>query len=241
LTYTRVVPTGLRGEISSLDAPTANERIALTTRLHDLRSSMGATDRATIETLVGSLLAGYPAGRGHRDEPDAVMKMFVQALSGLPAWAISSACSAWNRGEAAGKNASFAPAPSDLRELALAAAGAFSREQLMIGKILNAEVIEERESDEMRAAVAARVKAFAATLGAADRKAPAPIDPVNPVDDYAAWEAREKEKTVKAGYRLSSEALRALTPMMTDTEYSDWLEATKATRATPESKDKFAA
>lgn len=240
MTYTRVVPTGLRGEISSLDAPTANERIALTTRLHDLRSSMGATDRATIETLVGSLLAGYPAGRGHRDEPDAVMKMFVQALSGLPAWAISSACSAWNRGEAAGKNASFAPAPSDLRELALSAAGGFSREQLMIGRILNAEVIEERESDEMRAAVAARVKAFAASLGAADRKEPAPIDPVNPVDDYTAWEAREKEKTVKAGYRLSSEALLALTPMMSRDDLETWRKENDMPPTTPESKDKAA-
>jgi hypothetical protein len=218
LTYTRVVPAGSRGEISSLDAPSSNERTALTTRMHDLRGSMGGADRATIETLVGSLLAGYPSGRGHRDDPDAVLKMFVQALSGLPSWAISSACSAWNRGEVSGKNASFAPAPADLRELALQAAGVFSRELLMISKILTAEVVEERESPELRAEVAKRMRAFAERLGADDRKPVVQADPINPVDDYNAWQARTLDEIrveSKTGrYQLSDNALKAagLTP-----------------------------
>jgi hypothetical protein len=239
LTFSRVVPAGARGEISSLDAPTANERQALAVRQRDLNAAMDPTDRATIETLVGSLLAGYPAGRGHRDDPDAVMKMFVQALSGLPSWAISSACSAWNRGEVQGKNTSFAPAPSDLRDLALSASSAFTREAMMIGKILGAEVVEERESDELRQAVADRVRAFAATLGASDRKASAPV---SHAEDYDAWEARTKAdldaERRKGRLKLSSEALRALSPMMTNAEYDDWLDKTKASRLPPEHKER---
>lgn len=154
-----------------------------------------------IETLVGSLLAGFPVGRGHRDDADAVMKMFIQALSGMPAWAISSACSAWNRGEAAGKNTSFAPAPPDLRELALKAANEFYREQRMITAILDAEVVPEREPEEVRLAVVARVKAFTETFGERPQ-------PVAPAEDFEAWEARTKAELAGARIRLSPEALR---------------------------------
>lgn len=215
MTYTRVVPLGPRGEIAAADAPTANERVAWGARLSDLRASMAAADRNAVEAMVGSLLAGYPAGRGHRDEPTAVMLMFVQALAGLPHWAISSACSSWNRGDVPGKNTSFAPSPSELREVALAASSGFSREMLMIGKILGAEVVEERESDEMRERVAARVRKWVEERKSAAEDArwnkQQEYDPINPKDNYDAWEARKvaelKAEAAAGAFRLSPEAL----------------------------------
>lgn len=216
LTFSRIVPVGGRGEIAEAQAPSAAERQALTTRLGDLRDAMAPAGRAVVETMVGSLLAGFPAGRGHRDEPDAVMKMFVQALSGLPGWTISAACSAWNRGEAGGKNTSFAPAPPDLRDLALKAAHEFHREQHMIGAILSADIIPERESDEVRAAVVARVRAF--TEARTERREPVET----PAESFDAWEARKKAELREAPITLSPEALQALSPMMTDRELEEW-------------------
>jgi hypothetical protein len=211
--FNRIVPVGAGGEIAEAQAPTADERQSLATRLDGLRGAMAPAERPVIQTLVGSLLAGYPVGRGHRDDVDAVMRMFVQSLSGLPAWSISAACSAWNRGEAPGKNTSFAPAPPDLRDLALKGCLEFHREQHMIGSILSAEVIPERESDETREAVVARVRSFTATLGEPDKAAP-----VARAEDFDAWEARTKAELRAAPLKVSSEALRALSPMLTDAE-----------------------
>lgn len=207
------MPVGAGGEIAEAQAPTDGERQFLATRLDGLRAAMISAERPVIQTLVGSLLAGYPVGRGHRDDVDAVMRMFVQSLSGLPGWAISAACSAWNRGEAGGKNTSFAPAPPDLRDLALKACLEFQREQHMIGSILRAEVIPERESDETREAVVARVRSFAATIGEPEKPAP-----VEPAEDFDAWEARTKAGLRAAALTLSTEAIRALSPMLTDAE-----------------------
>lgn len=215
MTFNRVAPLGPRGEIIAADAPTANERIAWGGRLSDLRASMAPADRSTIETMVGSLLAGYPAGRGHRDEPEAVMLMFVQALNGLPSWAISSACSSWNRGDVPGKNTAFAPSPSELREVAISASSPFTREMLMIGKILGADVIEERESDEVRERVAERVRKWveARKIEAEDlrwNKGQKP-EPLDTAERFQAWEQAQIAKTKadsEAGkYRLSPEAL----------------------------------
>lgn len=139
-------------------APTANEMTAMRGRLGDIARSMVPATSDEIETLIGALLAGYPVGRGHRDEVDAVLRAFRQALRDLPVWSISAACSAWNRGEAKGKNTSFAPAPSDLRAVALEQTEEFDRERHKIKAILDAEVVPEQESDEKRAEVAARVK-----------------------------------------------------------------------------------
>lgn len=173
-------------------------------RLAELNGAVEPAPRQAIETMVGSLLAGYPAGRAHRDDADAVLKMFVQALSGLPTWAISSACAAWNRGEAGSKNTSFAPAPSDLREVALGAMREFETEKRKINAILNAEVIQEPEPDEVRSAVAARVRSF--NEGIAPKKEPVAI-----VKDYEAWERRQLEtirkENAEGRYRLSDEAL----------------------------------
>lgn len=225
MTFTRVAPLGPRGEIAAADAPTANERIAWGGRLHDLRASMAAADRKTVEALVGSLLAGYPAGRGHRDDPEAVLLMFVQALNGLPSWAISSACSSWNRGEVHGKNTSFAPSPSELREVAISASSGFTREMLMIGKILGADVVEERESDEVRERVAEKVRKWveARKMEAEDtrwNKGQKP-DPINPVDAYDEWEKRKIEelKSEASGgkYRLSPAALATFNKSHLDT------------------------
>lgn len=208
LTFGRIVRSGGRGEIEARNAPTQNERHALRGRLANLREAAAPASRSVIETLVGSLLAGFPAGRAHRDEPEAVLKMFVQALNGQPAWAISAACSAWNRGEANGKNTSFAPAPPDLLDLALSASRQFTREASMIDAILSAEVVPERESDERRAIVAAKMKTFAESLG----EKPAPI--VDPVEDFEAWEQRTKAAISKESgqgrYRLSAEALQSI-------------------------------
>lgn len=139
-------------------APTTNELTAMRGRLGDIARCMVPAEVVKIRTMVGGLLAGYPNGRAHRDDPDAVLKMFVQALRDLPEWAVGAACSAWNRGEAKGHNSSFPPSPADLRAVALEQTEEFDRERHKIKAILDAEVVPEQESDEKRAEVAARVK-----------------------------------------------------------------------------------
>lgn len=216
MTYSRLTPAGSGYELVAEHALAENERQALSGRVRELRDAMAPAARAVIETLVGSLLAGYPTGRGHRDEAEAVVKMFVQSLQGLPAWAVSSACSSWNRGEAAGKNTTFAPSPADMRTLALQAANPFVREQKMLGLILAAEVIPEREDEATRAAVAERVRAFASALGEPEAviAKPAPRAPEQIGDEVKAL-----------GLRLSDEAKAALKPMMSRAEYDAWNDA----------------
>lgn len=152
------------GELDLALAPTEAERTALRGRLTNLDRSMVAATKDEIEFLVGELLEGFPVGRAHRGEPDAVLRMFRQALAGIPTWAIRAACSAWNRGEAGKHNTSFAPAPPDLRELALAECKLFRDEQTKIRAILAAEVVEE-VSPEARERIAKGLKDLAARIG----------------------------------------------------------------------------
>lgn len=158
------------------------ERTSLRGRLSDLAVAMRPAETVKIRTLVGALLAGYPSGRAHREDADAVLNMFVQALRDLPEWSISAACSAWNRGEARGRNTSFAPSPSDLRAVALEQTEEFDRERHKIKAILDAEVVPEPESDEKRAEVAARVRKWL------DDRTPKP-DTMKPMtdDEFEAW------------------------------------------------------
>lgn len=157
-TFNRLVDMGGRSEIAEVHAPSKTEIVALRGRLGEIARCMEPCETLKIRTMVGGLLAGYPSGRAHREDPDAVLKMFVQALRDLPEWSVGAACSAWNRGEAKGKNTSFAPSPSDLRAVALDQTEEFDRERHKIKAILGADVVPEQESDEKRAEVAARVK-----------------------------------------------------------------------------------
>lgn len=66
----------------------------------------------------------------------------------------------------------------------------------------------------------------------ADGKEPLEVDPVNPIDDYNGWEAREKSRLAdesKSGrFRLSKEALGTKKPRLSDEEYAKVLEAKEA-------------
>jgi hypothetical protein len=70
--FSRVVA----GELDAALSPTEPERSAMRGRLLNLNAAMTGATKDEIEALVGALLAGYPTGRGHREDPDAVLRMF---------------------------------------------------------------------------------------------------------------------------------------------------------------------
>jgi hypothetical protein len=157
---------GGRHEIPAELAPTPNERQALAGRSRDLQGWLVPAETVRIRTMVAALLAGYPSGRAHKDNPDKVLDMFVRALQDVPGWAVAAACAAWNRGDYPGKREGYSPAPSpaDLRELALAESKVAREEKTKIDAIIKAEVVEE-VSPEARERIAAGLKALAARIG----------------------------------------------------------------------------
>lgn len=166
-TFNRLTETGGgRHEISAELAPTINERQALAGRARDLQGWLVPADTVRIRTMVAALLAGYPNGVAHKDNPDRVLDMFVRGLQDVPEWAIASACAAWNRGEYPGKREGYsrAPTPADLRELALGECKGARDEQTKIRAILAADVVEE-VSPEARERIAKGLKDLAARIG----------------------------------------------------------------------------
>lgn len=206
LTHSRLMDVGGRLEVVEANAPTAVERRAMRGRLADLAVSMAPAGDKAIEGAIGKLLAGIPAGIGHKEAPERVIAMFVQALRDLPAWSISSACAAWNRGEYPGYRAEFAraPVPADLRNLALAATEEFDRERQQIKAVLAAEVVPEPESDETRARVVAKVRQW---LDERDPKAA--VSGKLTEDEFDAWAVKFRDKVRTDTAPLSSLAKHA--------------------------------
>lgn len=144
-----------RSSMSSSAAPTTEHRGVLASRRHALADALIPASSAAIGTMIASLRSVMPSH--DNTDPVQVVALYRSALSRFPEWAVGQVCRAFLEGRAGGST-TFAPTPADIASRCDALVQPHRDEQILIGRILDAEIIPEPESDEKRAEVAARVK-----------------------------------------------------------------------------------
>ncbi len=144
-----------RSSMSSSDAPSTEHRQVMGARRRMLADALVPASSAAIGTMIASLRSVMPSH--DNTDPVQVVALYRSALSRFPEWAVAHVCRAFLEGRAGGST-TFAPTPADIASRCDALVQPHRDEQLLIGRILDAEIIPEPESDEKRAEVAARVK-----------------------------------------------------------------------------------
>lgn len=93
----------------------------------------------------------FSAGLGQREETDAKIEVYLDALGGMPPWAIQSAIRAWARGDAGalgmgGINYSFMPAPAILHALCERELQPYREQEVQLERLLSAVSIDQAMS-----------------------------------------------------------------------------------------------
>lgn len=112
---------------------------------------------------VMKLLVNYPQDGASEAVLTARAETWIEALDGLPAWAVDAARRKWMRGEVEGVNPDFAPKPPRLRQIAVDLMGPVHERRNRLTLLLKAEPEAEVPADE-RARVAAKFAEFKAEL-----------------------------------------------------------------------------
>lgn len=143
-------PGSHRAEICTAAAPSDAERQVLAARSGALDAALTrATDRE-IRAQVGVLLSAFPRkDAGDTASADALLKLYVSALTYYPAWAIAEVCRSILEGRAS-INTAFAPTPAQMAERCREVVAPFLEERAKISSVLTAQVYdlptqEERE------------------------------------------------------------------------------------------------
>lgn len=184
--------------MSSSVAPSTEHRGILAARRRQLADALIPASSAAIGTMIASLRSVMPSH--DNTDPVQVVALYRSALSRFPEWAVGQVCRAFLEGRAGGST-TFAPTPADIASRCDALIQPHRDEQLLIGRILDAEIIPEPESDEKRAEVAARVKQWVK-----DR------EPVNEMarkmseEEFEAWAVKFRDKLRAEPPHLSSAA-----------------------------------
>lgn len=105
------------------------------------------------------LLADYPADGASEAVEKARAENWLEALDGLPAWAVDAARRRWVRGEVAGVNPDFAPKPPRFRQIVVEVLSPVYERRNRLAMLLKAEVEREIPADE-RERVSGRLAAF---------------------------------------------------------------------------------
>lgn len=146
---------GERSSISILSAPTDADRAVMAGRRRDLADALVPADADAIGLMISSIRSVMPS----HDSSDPVQQvaLYRSALSRFPEWAVGQVCRAFLEGRAGGST-TFAPTPADIAKRCADLIAPHQQEVAQIGRILDAEIIPEPESDEKRAEVAERVR-----------------------------------------------------------------------------------
>lgn len=112
------------------------------------------------------LLADYPADNSNPAIEQARAQNWVDALEGLPAWAIDRARLKWVRGQVEGANPDFAPKPPRFREIVLSCMAPVYERKSRLKLLLRAEPESEGNlSPERKAELADMLTNLAREIG----------------------------------------------------------------------------
>ena len=142
------------------------QRREVSAMVADCERSLAPAARREIGSAVMRLLADYPADGASAAIEDARSANWIEALEGLPAWAIDEARRRWVRGQVPGVNPDFAPKPARIRQIATAAMSPVYERRSKLTLLLRAVPDERPVSDEERARVAEKFRQFQHELGA---------------------------------------------------------------------------
>jgi len=137
--------------ISSRDAPTDSDVLALNERRSEIAAGLGAASDSDIDFILSTLFMGFGGARDSDVSLRQRIAVYRGVLRGLPAWAIRGACELW-LGARAGAHTGFEPSAADLRKEADKLFHPLREELAVIDRILRAAVVREQTEAE-RAAV----------------------------------------------------------------------------------------
>lgn len=151
------------------------QRQAVERRIGDLEALTIASAATDIADQVAELVAFYATGRSDDHVAAVKIKVFTEALHGMPSWAVAEARRRWFRGALPGGDPSFLPSPALMRAAVDGIVCAVHGQASALRRLLAAE--PEREfTDQERERNHARISAlFEArpAAGPSDLAAPA--------------------------------------------------------------------
>lgn len=127
------------------------QRQAVARRIADLEGIVGASPATAIADQVAELVAFYATGRSDDHVAAVKIKVFTEALHGMPAWAVAEARRRWFRGALPGGDPSFLPSPALMRGAVDGIVCAVHGQASALRRLLAAEPEREFTDDEREA------------------------------------------------------------------------------------------
>lgn len=151
-------------ELATEHAPTPAQRKMLETRRAELNHALDApATKLEREKIILEMIMAFRIDM--QDDVDAWALNYIEALDGMPLWAIDKARRIVMRGGDERKNMSFMPTPPEFVRTVEGLVTPLRQERHTIHRILIAEVFTP-PTEEERARVAARVKAVVSGMAA---------------------------------------------------------------------------
>lgn len=149
---------------------TATQRDFICRRIAELDERLAPASEREAGTRFTALLLAFPAAPLSEAAARIRAAAYFEALAGEPGWAIAAACRRWLRGEGQGElplaSLAYAPSPPQLRRLVEAETLTVRHQRARLVRLLEAEAEPALAVPEAgRAAMAARLKALARSLG----------------------------------------------------------------------------
>lgn len=91
------------------------QRRAVERRIGELEDLVAPSDAKSIGREVAQLVAFYATGRTDEQAVALKIAVYVEALAGMPSWAVAEARRRWFRGELPGGDQNFQPPPAVMR------------------------------------------------------------------------------------------------------------------------------
>jgi len=125
---------------------------------------MAPADPRDIAQIVAGLFMASPSQALSVDAQKAKIGLFVEALEGLPLWALKAASLKWRRGEVPG-NAAFAPSAGELRRVADGLTLPHRAAIAKLNRVLSAQPLRSEEMPpEVKSRIAAKFSDLARSI-----------------------------------------------------------------------------
>ena len=135
----------------------------------NLVNATAAAPQDFLEEQIASLMIGYPYMKStSKLEAQILVRKYVQAMTGLPTWAIEQACEDILKGGVVGVNPDFAPTAARLRFVANGHVSGIHREMNQLREVLQA-ASELEMSAEARARIIRGFDELKKRLGSSSR------------------------------------------------------------------------
>lgn len=148
-----VAHNGLEGgQLLAANAPSPETRKALYARLTDINALLNPAQPKDIQADVLKLFVALAMRNGDGLDLQTRAAVYVQALAGLPAWAVSKACADFCEGRAGDKK--WVPSTAEVRLRAAHYLSDWQREQKRIQDVLTAPVVDKPDRSKRADSVA---------------------------------------------------------------------------------------